>query len=84
MVELATKKRKPLIKGGTYARYSPSGHIVYARGGSLYAVPVDASTLEVRGTPVKVLDGVLMSTNIGSALFDISPKGRFGIRHWPR
>jgi serine/threonine protein kinase len=75
VVELATKKRKPLIKGGTYARYSPSGHIVYARGGSLYAVPVDASTLEVRGTPVKVLDGVLMSTNIGSALFDISPKG---------
>ena len=31
--------------------------------------------LEVRGTPVKVLDGVLMSTNIGTALFDISPKG---------
>jgi hypothetical protein len=50
VVELATKNRKPLIKGGTYARYSPSGH-------------------------VKVLDGVLMSTNIGAALFDISPKG---------
>jgi serine/threonine-protein kinase len=75
VVELATKKRKPLIKGGTHARYSPSGHIVYARGGSLYAVPLDARALEVRGTPVKVLDGVLMSTNIGTALFDISPKG---------
>jgi eukaryotic-like serine/threonine-protein kinase len=48
---------------------------VYARGGSLYAVPLDASALEIRGTPVKVLDGVLMSTNIGTALFDISPKG---------
>jgi hypothetical protein len=75
VVELPTKKRKPLIKGGTHARYSPSGHIVYARGGSLYAVPLDASALEIRGTPVKVLDGVLMSTNIGTALFDISPKG---------
>jgi serine/threonine-protein kinase len=75
VVELATKKRKPVIKGGTYARYSPSGHVVYARGGSLYAVPFDAAALEVRGTPVKVLDGVLMSTNIGSALFDISPNG---------
>jgi hypothetical protein len=33
------------------------------------------TALEVCGTPVKVLDGVLMSTNIGTALFDISPKG---------
>ena len=42
VVELATKNRKTLIKGGTYARYSPSGHVVYTRGGSLYAVPFDA------------------------------------------
>jgi serine/threonine protein kinase len=39
------------------------------------AVPFDAGALEVRGTPVKVLDGVLMSTNIGAALFDISSTG---------
>jgi hypothetical protein len=75
VVELATKNRKPPIKEGTYARYSPSGHVEYARGGSLYAVPFDAGALEVRGTPVKVLDGVLMSTNIGAALFDVSSKG---------
>ena len=48
VVELATKNRKTLIKGGTYARYSPSGHVVYTRGGSLYAVPFDAGALEVR------------------------------------
>lgn len=41
LVELATKKRKTLVRGGTYAHYSPSGHIVYARGGSLYAVAFD-------------------------------------------
>jgi serine/threonine-protein kinase len=74
-IELATQRRKTLIRGGTYARYSPSSHIVYARGGSLYAVPFDHQALEVRGTPVKVLDGVLMSTNIGTAYFDISSAG---------
>ena len=30
--------------GGYYPRYSPSGHIVYARHGSLMAVPFDAET----------------------------------------
>jgi len=75
VINLATRKRKTLVQGGTYARYSPSGHIVYARGGSLYAVPFDQSALEVTGTPVKVVDGVLMSINIGTAYFDISPAG---------
>jgi roadblock/LC7 domain-containing protein len=74
-IDLVTKKRKALVQGGTCARYSPSGHIVYARGGSLYAVPFDHHSLEVTGTPVKVVDGVLMSTNIGTAYFDISPDG---------
>ncbi|RPJ58110.1 MAG: serine/threonine-protein kinase [Acidobacteria bacterium] len=72
---LQTRKRQTLIQGGFGARYSASGHIVYARGGSLYAVPFDAGGLEVTGSPVKVVDGVLMSTNSGSAYFDISRKG---------
>ena len=75
VIDLATKQRKTVVRGGTYARYSPSGHVVYARGGSLYAVAFDHRTLEVSGTPVKVLDGVLMSTNIGTAYFDISRNG---------
>ncbi len=75
VIDLATKKRKPLVQGGTGARYSPSGHIVYARGGSLYAVDFDHRALEVTGTPVKVVDSVLMSTNVGTAYFDISPRG---------
>jgi hypothetical protein len=72
---LATKKRKPLVQGGFSPRYSPSGHIIYARGGSLYAVPFDARSLEVTGPPVKVVDGIFMSTNSGSAHFDISRAG---------
>jgi serine/threonine-protein kinase len=72
---LATKQRKPLVQGGFCARYSPSGHVVYARGGSLYAVPFDADRLEVTGPSVKVADGVLMGTNVGSAYFDVSSQG---------
>ncbi|MCX6636254.1 MAG: protein kinase [Acidobacteria bacterium] len=72
---LGTKKRKPLVQGGFCPRYSPSGHIVYARGGSLFAMPFDVGSLEVTGSPVKVADRVLMSTNSGSAYYDVSRTG---------
>jgi serine/threonine-protein kinase len=75
IIDLSTKKRKTVVQGGTYARYSPSGHIVYARQGSLYAIAFDHRTLETSGTPAKVLDGVLMSANTGTAYFDISKSG---------
>jgi Tol biopolymer transport system component/predicted Ser/Thr protein kinase len=72
---LGTKKRKTLVQGGFCARYSPSGHIVYSRGGSLFAMPFDVGKLAVTGSPVKVADGVLMSTNSGSAYYDVSRTG---------
>ncbi|MCX6069420.1 MAG: hypothetical protein NTU91_00970, partial [Chloroflexi bacterium] len=72
---LGTKQRKTLVQGGFSARYSPGGHLVYAREGNLYAVPFDAKNLEVTGSPVKVAEGVFMSTNTGSAYFDVSHAG---------
>jgi serine/threonine-protein kinase len=75
VVTLDTRKRQTLVQGGFCPRYSPSGHIVYARGGSLYAVPFDAKSLEVTGSPTKVVEGVFMSTNTGAAHFDVSRAG---------
>ncbi|HEY3171846.1 MAG TPA: protein kinase [Thermoanaerobaculia bacterium] len=72
---LETGARKTLVEGGTCARYSPSGHIVYARGGTLLAVPFDAKRLVVTGPPVPVLSGVFESVNNGSAQFAISADG---------
>jgi serine/threonine-protein kinase len=71
----ATGRGKMLIEGGFYPRYSPSGHIVYARAGSLFAVPFDAKSQAVTGQPIKLLDGVMMSRNSGVANFDISASG---------
>ena len=71
----ATGQKKILVDGGTHPRYSPSGHIVYARNGQLLAVRFDPSRLEVSGQPFTVLDGVLMSRNSGVANFDIAASG---------
>jgi serine/threonine-protein kinase len=73
--DLTTRERKTLIAGGTSAVYSPSGHIVYAREGTLLAVPFDLGRREVTGQPMEVLDGVMMSGNTGAAHFSLSERG---------
>ena len=73
--DLRSREKKTLIVGGTSAAYSPSGHIVYARRGKLFAVPFDASRREVTGGPFEVLNGVLMSGNTGAAEFSLSGRG---------
>jgi len=70
-----TGQRKTLVEGGTYPRYSPSGHLVYARGGNLLAVRFDTRRLKVSGQPLNVLEGVLMSRDTGLADYDISASG---------
>jgi serine/threonine-protein kinase len=72
---LSTSQRKILVQGGFGARYAPSGHIVYANGGSLYAVRFDPEKQEATGLPVKVVDGAQMSIDTGSAYFDVSRTG---------
>jgi serine/threonine-protein kinase len=67
-------ERRVLIQGGTSARYAPSGHIVYARAGTLMAVPFDSERLEVTGPAVTMVDGVSEST-IGASQFDFSRLG---------
>jgi serine/threonine protein kinase len=74
-LNLETGAKKTLIEGGMSARYSASGHIVYARNGSLLAVPFDAGALRVTGPPFEVLRGVFMSINSGFAEFDIAQDG---------
>ena len=59
VLNVATGQYRVLVPGGSFPRYSPSGHIVYAIGGTLRAVPFDLARLEVTGTPVPVLDGVV-------------------------
>ncbi len=76
VVSLDSGSRKTLIKGGTFARYAATGHIVYARGGTLFAVAFDPDRLEIKGVPFPVAQGVLENTN-GGAEFAVSRNGTF-------
>jgi serine/threonine protein kinase len=74
VVRFANGEKKTLIKGGSYARYVATGHLVFARGGDLFAVVFDPKTLEVKGSPFEVERGVSHSRD-GQAGFAISREG---------
>src|SRR5262249_2133014 len=71
---LKTGAEKVLIQGGTFPRYSPSGHLLYVHMDTLMAVPFDPLRLEVRGTPAPVLEGVMPSPG-GAAELSFSNTG---------
>ena len=75
VMSLADHRTKTLVRGGTFGRYLPSGHLVYVNRGTLFAVPFDVERLEVHGTPAPVLDQVGYNPAQGSAQFDFSQTG---------
>jgi serine/threonine-protein kinase len=65
--------RLPLI--GYAARYVPTGHIVFVRGGVLYSVGFDPDTFEVRGTAVPLLGDLSANPYTGGGQFAVSGTG---------
>ena len=73
--DLKTATRKTIIEGAMSATYLSSGHIVYAKGGKLMAVPFDVGQRAVTGAAFEVQDGVMMSRNTGAAHYAVSKRG---------
>jgi serine/threonine-protein kinase len=74
-LDMKSGQRKILIRGGTYARYVPTGHIVYARGSNIYAVPFDLERLEVTGSPKQLFMGGWMNPFSGETCLAFSNDG---------
>src|SRR5262249_18447054 len=66
---------KVLLRGPHYVRYLRTGHLLYAEGATLFAVPFDADRLEVTGLPFAVVQGVEGFTMSGASSFDVSDIG---------
>ncbi len=72
---VGTGERRNLIQGATQPRYAASGHLVYAQGGSLMAVPFDPRRLAIMGAAVPIVEGVLQSPSSGAAQYSLSATG---------
>jgi Tol biopolymer transport system component len=77
VLDLQSGMRKVLVRGGSHAHYVSSGpgspnrgereggHLVYAAGGAMRAVPFDLARLETSGQPVTVIPDVVTTINGG-------------------
>ena len=67
---LKTGERKVVIDGGTDGRYVPTGHIVYALGSTVLAVPFDAARVQRTGGPVPIIEAVRRAGAAGGGGYD--------------
>jgi eukaryotic-like serine/threonine-protein kinase len=79
-LRLDTGEKKVLLTGGTSPHYSPTGHLVYARGGAVLAAPFDPEKLEVTGPAVPLLSGV-RTEGTGAAQMAFSGNGTLVYLH---
>jgi len=75
LYSLKTQKRQVLLRDGSFARYLPTGHIVYRRQDILYAVAFDLARCAVSGSHVPVISGITTSSISGSAQFTFALDG---------
>jgi serine/threonine-protein kinase len=68
-------KKIVLPSAGMSPRYLATGHLVYAKLGTLFVVPFDPVGLEARGKPVAVLEDLATAVNMGSAQIDFDRQG---------
>ncbi len=73
--DMKSGTKKILIRGGTFARYVPTGHLVYARGSFVYAVPFDLDKTEITGTPKQLFKGGWMNPFSGETSLAFSDDG---------
>lgn len=72
VIDLRTGKRTTLAEDAAFARYSPTGHVVFERHGRLEAARFSLSTLATIGDPTPLVSGVSVPS---AALANSAPSG---------
>ncbi len=75
VLSLKSGEIKRLNQIGSGPHYASTGHLVYARSGSLLAAPFDLATLDVTGPPVPLVENVATNSGSGASHFSISDDG---------
>jgi serine/threonine protein kinase len=74
-VNIETGKRTGLIKGGSTATYSTTGHLVYTHSGTVYAVGFDADRLAVLRNAMPIVQGVDGDATTGAMHIGLAGNG---------
>jgi serine/threonine-protein kinase len=58
VLDLKSRKYRVLVPNGSNPRYVPSGHLVFYRSGTIFAVPFDAKAIAITGSEAPVVENV--------------------------
>jgi serine/threonine-protein kinase len=75
LVRLETGQRRPLLEGTMEAFYVGTGHLLFGRAQTVFAVPFDLERLEITGSEVPVLTDVEMAWEGRTTEFAVSQGG---------
>ena len=74
VLDLRTGRSRVLVNGSA-GRYVPSGHLVYVRRGTMFAVPFDIKQLSITGRETPVIEGIFYNNAGGFAEYTFSNSG---------
>jgi len=75
VLDLGSGTYRTVARGGSNGRYVSTGHLVYLRGATLFAVPFDLKTLSVTGAEAPVVEAVSTQGPPGTADYAVSDDG---------
>jgi Tol biopolymer transport system component len=75
VASLETDEIRDLLPRASFARYLPSGQLLFTRAGAIHAVPFDQDSLRVSGDPVVLVDGVEQQWDNGGSAWAASGTG---------
>jgi hypothetical protein len=75
-LDLSSRKRTVVLEGGSGARYSPTGHLIYASAEKLHAIRFDPESGQTNGVPHSLAGArVAMAQDNAAADFAFSSSG---------
>jgi serine/threonine-protein kinase len=80
LVDLASGRRRVLDATGSEPRFA-EGHVLFARGGRLFAAPLDIAAGRLTGAPLVLAQGVYTELRSGTAHYAASQRGLVAFVH---
>ena len=79
--ELGIPKRDLILKTATRAAFAPTGYLLFAREGMLYAQRLDLKDAKLTGDPIPLADDIRTNPTNGRAAFAVSQNGGVLVYH---
>ncbi|MCP3981684.1 MAG: hypothetical protein GY716_20480 [bacterium] len=82
LLDTETGERRTLVRGGSAPRYLRDGRLLFARWGTLLAIPFDPDRLEPTGPPEAILRGLMTDPLTGAAHYAVADSGTLVYATW--